>query len=246
MRSYAKLNIFLKITGFRGNYHEIKSRFILFKDIFDEIEFVKKTSDEFIQNDKIQNNIIEKARVELEKLGFKNELDEFFKFNQVKLIKNIPIGGGLGGGSSNAAMFLNLANDSLNLKIPKEKLIQISKNIGADVPFFLSGFNSANVSGIGEIVSVFDDDIPKIDIIKSKIFCSTKDVFSRYKECFFKFDTDLALNLEKLSSKEILNSYKNYELNDLLKPCTALYPDLKISQNEFLSGSGSTKFKLSI
>lgn len=42
MRSYAKLNIFLKITGFRGNYHEIRSRFILFKGIFDEIEFVKK------------------------------------------------------------------------------------------------------------------------------------------------------------------------------------------------------------
>ncbi len=116
----------------------------------------------------------------------------------------------------NAAAFLNFAKDCLNGDSPKETLVQISKNIGADVPFFLSGFNSANVSEIGEIVSVFDDDIPKIDLIKSKIFCYTKDVFSRCKKYFSKFDTDLALNLEKLSSKEILNSYKNYELSDLL------------------------------
>ncbi|CUU78675.1 4-(cytidine 5'-diphospho)-2-C-methyl-D-erythritol kinase [Campylobacter hyointestinalis] len=244
MRSYAKLNIFLKIIGTRGDYHEIISRFVLFEELYDEINFIKKTTDEFIKDDYIPENIIKKARISLENLGFKNELDEFFTTHQVKLIKKIPCGGGLGGGSSNAAAFLNLANEELNLKIPKEKLMKISKNIGADVAFFVSEFKSANVSGIGEIVENFYDDVPNLGIITSDIFCSTPKVFREFRQNFFKFDINLAKNLEQLSSNEILHSYQNYELNDLLRPCLKLYPNLIIKQNEFLSGSGSTKFIL--
>ncbi|ALV24345.1 4-diphosphocytidyl-2-C-methylerythritol kinase [Campylobacter iguaniorum] len=244
MKSYAKINIFLKITGFRGNYHEISSRFVLFKALFDEINFIKRQSDELILGDKIENNIIFKAKFELENLGFKNEIDEFFKLNQINLIKNIPMGGGLGGGSSNAAAFLNMVNDELNLGIKPQKLMQIAKNIGADVSFFVSKFDSANVSGIGEIVSEFDDDLPDIKLITSPIFCSTPAVFAKFRSSFCGFDLDLASNLEKLSSKEILTSFKNYELNDLLKPCLELYPNLEVQDNEFLSGSGSTKFSL--
>ncbi|MDL2346679.1 4-(cytidine 5'-diphospho)-2-C-methyl-D-erythritol kinase [Campylobacter hyointestinalis] len=244
MRSYAKLNIFLKIIGTRGDYHEIISRFVLFEELYDEINFIKKTTDEFIKDDYIPENIIKKARISLENLGFKNELDEFFTTHQVELIKKIPCGGGLGGGSSNAATFLNLANEELNLKIPKEKLMKISKNIGADVAFFVSEFKSANVSGVGEIVENFYDDVPNLGIITSDIFCSTPKVFREFRQNFFKFDINLAKNLEQLSSNEILHLYQNYELNDLLRPCLKLYPNLIVKQNEFLSGSGSTKFIL--
>ncbi|CUU69797.1 4-(cytidine 5'-diphospho)-2-C-methyl-D-erythritol kinase [Campylobacter hyointestinalis] len=244
MRSYAKLNIFLKIIGTRGDYHEIISRFVLFEELYDEINFIKKTTDEFIKDDCIPENIIKKARISLENLGFKNELDEFFTTHQVELIKKIPCGGGLGGGSSNAATFLNLANEELNLKIPKEKLMKISKNIGADVAFFVSEFKSANVSGVGEIVENFYDDVPNLGIITSDIFCSTPKVFREFRQNFCKFDLNLAKNLEQLSSNEILHSYQNYELNDLLRPCLQLYPNLIVKQNEFLSGSGSTKFIL--
>ncbi|MCD8213856.1 MAG: 4-(cytidine 5'-diphospho)-2-C-methyl-D-erythritol kinase, partial [Campylobacter sp.] len=117
MKSYAKINIFLKIVGARGNYHEILSRFVLRREIYDEIYFEK--SDGFAiecSNANIENNIILKAKKALENVGFKNEIDEFFGSHKVILNKNIPIGAGLGGGSSNAAAFLNLTNGELNLK----------------------------------------------------------------------------------------------------------------------------------
>ena len=100
MKSFAKLNIFLKIVGFRGQYHELKSRFILYKELYDEIDLVSRISDGLIIDNPFSDNIIFKAYNQIANLGFANELDEYFKANQVKLTKNIPIGGGLGGGSS--------------------------------------------------------------------------------------------------------------------------------------------------
>lgn len=244
MKSYAKINIFLKIISFRQSYHEISSRFLLCKTIFDEIDFIKRDSKDFICGCDIEDNIILKAKKELENNGYKNQLDEFFQTHQVLLIKRIPQGGGLGGGSSNAATFLHLINDELNLHITNEKLLKIGKNIGADVAFFLSKFDSANVNGIGEIISEFKEEIPKIELIFTKIHCKTADVFRKFRQDFCKFDINLAKKLEKLSSEEILKTYDNYILNDLLKPCMSLYETLNIQKNEFLSGSGGTKFKL--
>ncbi len=246
MKSYAKINIFLKIVGFRGNYHELKSRFILYKELYDEIDLVDRIGDGLIIDNPFDDNIIFKVYNFLENLGFANELGEFFKNHQVKLIKNIPAGGGLGGGSSNAAALLHLVNDRLNLNLSKDKLMQIAHNIGADVAFFVSKFDSANVSGIGEIVEEFDDDIPNLDIITSPIFCSTPKVFTKYRAKFKDFDTDLANKLCLMKSSQILSTYSNIELNDLLKPSQEIYSELKIASNEFLSGSGSSKFKLKI
>lgn len=247
MKSYAKLNVFLKIIGFRENYHEISSRFVLFKNLFDEVEFIKTDkNDKFtIQtNMPIQENIIKKAYEKLCFYGYKDKLDEFFKFHKVKLIKNIPIGSGLGGGSSNVATFLNLANKEISLGISKQKLMQIGSQIGADVAFFMSGFKSANVYGIGEKIEEFSDDIPNLEVITKDLNCSTKDVYCKFRNDFNGiFDINLAKNLEKLTSKEILKIYKNTQLNDLLEPCKKLY-DINLNDNEFLSGSGSAYFKV--
>lgn len=248
MRSYAKLNVFLKITGFRGNYHEISSRFILFENLFDEIEFVKTSENDKFEIDaniNIQDNIIKKTYEKLCLCGYKNKLDEFFKFHKVKLIKNIPMGSGLGGGSSNAATFLRLANKEINLGICDESLMQIGSQIGADVTFFISGFKSANVSGIGENIKEFIDEIPNLEVFTPNLFCSTKDVYEKFRSDFSgKFDINLAKNLENLSSKKILQIYKNTQLNDLLEPCKKLY-SLSLKENEFLSGSGSSYFLVS-
>ena len=84
MKSYAKINSFLKIVGTRGNYHEIVSRFVLRREIYDEIFFEK--ADVFAlecDNENIENNIVLKAKFELEKAGFKNELDEFFASHKI-------------------------------------------------------------------------------------------------------------------------------------------------------------------
>lgn len=247
MKSFAKINIFLKITAKRGNYHEIASRFVLIEELFDEICFVNSSKRGFhiISNIKIEGeNSIQKAYYELEKIGFENELREFFQTHVLKLEKNIPIGGGLGGGNSNAALFLTMINEELGLKIPLSTLMKISKNIGADTPFFLSGFKSANVTGIGEIVEEFDDQVPQIFIKTNDIFCPTKDVYDKFRKDYMsKIDTKFATNLLKMSSNEILSKFDGYTLNDLALPCSKLY-GLNLQKGEFLSGSGSTIFSI--
>jgi len=100
MKSFAKINVFLKVVGTRGNYHEILSRFVLYEQLFDEIYFERSNSFAIeCDNKEIKENIIQKAIDELKKAGFSNELDEFFSSHKIIINKQIPIGAGLGGGS---------------------------------------------------------------------------------------------------------------------------------------------------
>ena len=88
-----------------------------------------------------------------ENIAFKaiNFMDQYKKRNWLRYFikKKIPIGSGLGGGSSNAASVLLILNHFYHAKLSIEHLKNIAKNLGADVPFFLDGYNCF-VSGIGE------------------------------------------------------------------------------------------------
>ena len=256
MKAYAKINIFLKLTGLdsRG-YHLLNSRFIRLFEPFDELFLsTEKKQDgfEIISDFKCEENLIEKAYKMLCSKGFESELKEAFKHLSVNLIKNIPVGAGLGGGSSDAASFLLLVNEELNLRISKEKLIKMSLELGSDVAFFLSGFLSAHVSGTGEVVQEFEDNIPKIELQTSDIFCSTPKVYKEFDRLFdknleakFKQSLNESKELLKLSSKQLLNRFEPEFLNDLYKPCLSLYPQMKelLEKKVFLSGSGSAVFK---
>lgn len=247
MKSYAKVNVFLKIIGKRESYHEILSRFVLIENLYDEIEFV--SGDGKILSNKIipGENIILKAKEILKSLGFKSKIDEFFKNHDIKITKNIPMGGGLGGGSSNAAAFLHLINKELNLELSTKELMEISPKIGADVGFFVSGYKSANVSGIGEIVEEFDDDIPNLEVFSPNLHSDTAQIYKEFRANFMdKININLAKNLLNLTSTEILEGYQNLELNDLLHPFLKLNPNFKLRDDEFLSGSGSSYFRRKI
>ena len=172
MKAYAKINVFLKVVGTRGGYHEIASRFVLRRELFDEISFERASGFALeCGGAQIADNIILKAKAALEQAGFARELAEFFGLHKIVLKKHIPIGAGLGGGSSDAAAFLRLANEELSLKISRERLTKIAQNIGADVAFFVSGLEAANVRGIGEIIEPFEDLLPAIEILTPAIFC---------------------------------------------------------------------------
>ncbi|WP_462103473.1 4-(cytidine 5'-diphospho)-2-C-methyl-D-erythritol kinase [Campylobacter concisus] len=246
MKSFAKINVFLKVVGTRGNYHEILSRFVLCEQLFDEIYF--KRSNSFAiecDNKEIKENIIQKAIDELKRAGFSNELDEFFSSHKIIINKQIPIGAGLGGGSSNAATFLLMVNDELNLNIKRENLMQIASKIGADVAFFVSGYKAANVSGIGEIIKDFDDEVPNLNIFTPNVFCSTPMVYQEFRSNFLQYiDVNAAKKMQNLKSKELLEIYKNEELNDLFAPCFKLYPQMNEFRDKFLSGSGSSVFSV--
>lgn len=251
MKAYAKANIFLKLIGFdKRNYHYLESRFILLHEFFDELFLSKektKSGFELKSDFQCENNLIIKAYELLCENGFKDELDECFKTHSLILQKNLPICAGLGGGSSDAACFLLLMNEELNLKIPKKKLIQLGLKLGSDVPFFLSGFKSANVSGTGEIITEFDDIIPKLHFTFPDIQCSTALVYKEFDQNPFDFDKNIKLAKDfKTQNTKTLLTHNNTLLNDLFTPCVNLYPKMSVflEHNFFLSGSGSSVFKV--
>lgn len=209
----------------------------------------EKQSDgfEILSDFKCEDNIIAKAFKLLCQKGYQKELEELFSQKSLKLIKNIPTCAGLGGGSSNCATFLKMINETLNLKLSKENLIQMSVALGSDIAFFLSDFKSANVGGCGEIVQEFEDDLVELEWTFPDIACQTQAVYKEFDLSSFDLNQNLkqAQIYEKLSTKELL-SYKNTALNDLFIPCVSLYPKMSffLTQNYFLSGSGSSVFKV--
>ena len=255
-KSYAKVNIFLKITGtkeFNGKLlHTLNSRFMLVKNLYDTIEFIPQKCDSFtvegVEGIKTKDNIIYKAYKALN--VFTGDLDilEFFYNHKVVVTKKIPQGAGLGGGSSNAATFMRMVKDICKLKISIEELAKIGATIGADVPFFIYGYNSANVSGFGEIIEEFKEELLDIEIYTPNIFCNTALVYKSFKENFL---NNIALNngvrYMLYDSLDILKSnIEATNLNDLYKAALLIYPDLKEYQKEgfYFSGSGSSFFRL--
>ncbi|MCI6989226.1 MAG: 4-(cytidine 5'-diphospho)-2-C-methyl-D-erythritol kinase [Campylobacter sp.] len=248
MKSYAKINIFLKIVGKSGNYHQILSRFILHKELFDEISFTDKvgiSSNVVIDGE----NIINKTIKAFKKAGFESEFGDFLANHGVHINKQIPMGAGLGGGSSNAGVFALMINDELNLRLKTSELIEITKSVGSDIAFFIkalkNGFNSANVSSLGEVVESFSDEMPHLSVFTPPIHSDTAKVYSEFRQKFMdKIDINLAKKLINLKSKDILQIYKNYELNDLIWAFLSLNPNFSLKDGEFLSGSGSSYFKV--
>jgi len=247
-KSYAKVNIFLKITGLRENYHELTSRFVRVKNLFDTIEFIPSKEKEFKITGNfscpLEKNTIFKAYTLLK--NYKN-VEDFFKNHYVKIEKNIPEFAGLGGGSSNSALFLNMVNKICNLSLSKQELARIGEKIGADVPFFIYEYDSANVSGIGEIVEEFKEEPLNIEVFTPNIKCNTGKIFQTFRQNFYKKRSkEEALALFSKSSYDILKSLDIYEANDLLNPALSLNPDLKqyIKEGWFFSGSGSSFFKV--
>ena len=247
-KSYAKVNIFLKISNKRESYHELVSRFVRVHSLYDTISFVKSSRKAFciIGNFgcKMETNTVYKAYKLLEKY---DGVKEFFENHSVEIEKNIPEFAGLGGGSSNAATFLIMANKYCKLNLSKHELSEIAVNIGADVPFFVYEYDSANVTGIGEIVEKFDEEILNIDTITPKVKCNTGEIFKVFRENFYKqISKEEANRLLKMKSIEILNNLNIKEANDLYEPALSLYPQLNdyAKKDWFFSGSGSSFFKV--
>ena len=248
-KSHAKVNIFLKMLGTRGSYHELTSRFMRVDGLYDTLSFEKKDTyhDSFqLVGDfgcQLEKNTIFKA---YKALAQEQNIKDFFQAHKVVVTKNIPEFAGLGGGSSNAAAFLRLANRALNLKIDTDTLAKIGASIGADVPFFVYDYPSANVSGIGDIVLPFEEEALDIETFTPDILCDTAKVYQQFRTHYLKdIDIKQAKSLEQESSKNLLKEHDALFLNDLFAPALDLYPALKAYHDDnFFSGSGSTFFRI--
>ena len=174
--SPAKINLFLHITSKRDDgYHNLQTIFQLL-DFYDEIDFslrddgkinrISGNEDILISNDLM----IKSAK----------KLKQYRRANcgvDIKILKKIPAGGGLGGGSSNAATTLIALNKLWNLKLTNKELISIGKDIGADVPVFIEG-RSSWAEGIGEILTPLN--LPEYFYLVVSINkqISTREIFS--------------------------------------------------------------------
>lgn len=248
-RAYAKVNIFLKITGKRGEYHTISSRFMQLKSLFDTLWLEPKSTPEFeirgTFDCEVSSNTIYKAYKHLLSHTKSNALSMLMEENAVCVDKQIPSYAGLGGGSSDAATFLRICNETLELGLNIVQLAEIGANVGADVPFFIYGYESANVSGIGEIVEPFNEKLLEFEILTPELQISTPAVYRYYREHLYNpISTEEATHLETTASVDILSSMNPKEANDLYPAALGCYDELREKEGWFFSGSGSSFFRI--
>lgn len=249
--AYAKVNIFLKIIGKRENYHDLFSRFVRVDSLFDTLYFRVSDKNSFhIVGDfscTQEQNTIYKAYVALLKATKSKHLEEFMNSYEVVVEKHIPAFAGLGGGSSDAATFLHMCNDEIKLNLTIKELSNIGFSVGADVPFFIYNYKSANVSGVGEIIEEFIEKPIELELYTPNIEISTPEVFKIFREFYYKeLDVKEKKSLSKISSLDVFKNYSISDANDLYEPALKLHPDLSNCAKDgwFFSGSGSTFFKL--
>ena len=172
---YPKINLGLRVHPVdKHGYHPIQSIFLYaVGELKDEIKVSNyHCTDVSVPGHEITNteNLVYKAHLALLKNGV--------KLNKQKIIieKKIPTGAGLGGGSSNAGVYLRTFGSEL------KHLDKIAKNIGADIPFFLQN-KACLVSGHGEILEPLENKfkIPAI-IVTPSIHCETKSIFKVFDE----------------------------------------------------------------
>jgi 4-diphosphocytidyl-2-C-methyl-D-erythritol kinase len=250
-RANCKLNIHLRVTGkLPDGYHSLET-------IFQEIPFYDEIEIDVLSDDRIEfssdgiripdggNNICTKAAEVLKKTyGIK-------KGCSIVLTKNVPIGAGLGGGSSDAASVLKALNYLWEINLPDEELEIIGLKLGADVPFFIKG-KCAWAEGKGELLRPIEPILKNgsILLIYPHIHISTPDAYRK-----------LNLNLTKLSNNIIfaevskpgvsLSGIRAGLKNDFENVVFKEYPEIgKIKElllcggADFaaMSGSGSTVF----
>lgn len=148
--SPAKLNLFLHITGrYENGYHQLQSLFQLL-DKGDEIGFdINANSDikiaEQLSGVPEQENLVYRAAMALKAYAPQRS------GCALHIKKRLPIGGGIGGGSSNAATVLVVLNQLWHCNLDTEALAKIGLTLGADVPIFVHG-NTAFAEGVGDVL----------------------------------------------------------------------------------------------
>lgn len=250
-KAHAKINTFLKITGHKDGYHTLLSRFVKVPHLYDTIRFVPSRCEEFTiegcEDVPVQSNTIYKVYQAIRHHQDACIVSDFFKYHKVVVEKNIPSGAGLGGGSSDAAAFMRLFNEVCKLGIDTPTLARIGSTVGADIPFFVYDYDTANVFGFGEVVEPFEDEAFEIELYTPNIHCDTALVYKTFrKHLFDEIDPTVFEGWEQLSSKEILSKVSAVEANDLYRASLIAYPDLAEVAQEgwYFSGSGSSFFKL--
>ncbi|WP_025270308.1 4-(cytidine 5'-diphospho)-2-C-methyl-D-erythritol kinase [Hippea sp. KM1] len=249
LKSFAKINSLLYVLGKRPDgYHELFT--LMHKiDLFDVIEIKKNSGGlEFgIDVDELNNQdnlAVRAARLFFERAGIKPQVN-------IEIEKHIPIGGGLGGGSSNAAYTLRGLNELFDFPLSKGELFELASKIGSDVAFFVE-HGSAIAEGRGETITKIrcHTDGFKVFLAIPNFSVSTALVYKRLRLTKLGGLNKMALTVkEGVCSMDELKNHLHNDLEsvvleefDLLK----WIKDLLIERvgNGLVSGSGSCIFSI--
>ena len=176
LRAPAKLNLMLHITGRRDDGYHLLETVFQFIDLVDHIEF--SANDEGSIERLPDNSPVAAAEdILLTTATLLQSRFEVDKGVSIGIDKRIPVGGGLGGGSSDAAACLLALNRLWNLNLSLDQLAGIGLELGADVPVFVHG-RAAWASGIGEVLQAIELEQPIYLVIDPKVAVSTAQIFA--------------------------------------------------------------------
>ncbi len=249
--SYAKINIGLRVVGRRPDgFHTLES---VFQEISlsDRIGIARRERGVTIRCNWPQVPRDERNTCFRAYQVFR----EAFRLTEgiaIEIEKNIPLGAGLGGGSSNAAAVLKGLVQLYEIDLPVGQLLRLAARVGSDVPFFILG-KTALVKGRGEVV------IPcqfftayRVLLVYPNLPVNTAEVFKNFdiRLTHYKADIKFETFVKEVCS---LSQFKAFFFNDLEKVVLARYPRLQVLKErlteagaEFvsMSGSGSTIYGL--
>ena len=172
----AKLNLFLLVTGRRADgYHTLQTVF-QFLDYGDELNFTV-TSDGRITRRAPLPGVSEESDLTLRAARLLQDTAAVHHGVQIQLTKRIPAGGGLGGGSSDAATTLLALNALWGTHLPIPDLAALGLKLGADVPVFIHG-HAAWGEGIGEILTPIEPPQAWYLVVVPPVHVSTAQVFA--------------------------------------------------------------------
>jgi 4-diphosphocytidyl-2-C-methyl-D-erythritol kinase len=232
----AKVNLFLHVTGRRDDgYHLLESLFVLV-DLADTVTLARR-DDRAIVRARAVPGVAEQADLALRAAFALRDATGTPFGASIAVDKRIPIGGGLGGGSSDAASVLLGLNRLWALGLSRAELAGIGVQLGADVPFFVHGEN-AIVRGIGEVIAPVSLPRQWLALALPAVQVSTAAIFA-------------ASALTRSTPSAKINVFSvGYGRNDLEPVAAARHPDVaaalaalgRAAGNARMSGSGSSVF----
>lgn len=260
LKSPAKLNLYLSVVGKRQDGYHLLNSIMVPLELHDDIVVALKRS-----NDPKERRFFLSAPASICSEGnilyktwglFLDQVDRFPYDCFVRLRKRIPLGGGLGGGSSNAAAFLRYLNATTPTPLSDRGLIRLGKKIGADVPFFIVG-KSALVSGIGEkvkpitLASSGNRGAVSVVLINPGFEVSTKAVFRLLKRDSWHGKTRFWRGLDRSRSCDLSRLDAELFVNDLEGVVFRRHPEIRRMRERLaaegawfsrMTGSGGTVF----
>ena len=241
----AKINLGLNIVRKRPDgYHDIETVFYPIP-VKDALEVTSARHDEFHASGvpvgvPAEKNLVMKAL---------NELRKYYPIPglNVGLLKTIPFGAGLGGGSADAAFMLQLVNEFCQLHVPSSRLEEIAASIGADCPFFIRN-TPVFASGIGNVFEPSSVDLHgwHLCLVKPDVFVSTAAAYSKV------IPAKPSRSLKEIMSMPV-ERWKEMLINDFERSVFSEFPAIRAIKDKLyasgaayasMSGSGSSVFGL--